>query len=163
MLPTSALVLSADGAVEGVLREAGGPGLVEPLFEGAALVGPVLVVVAGGDDGADAGQMRRMADGGEHLRGSDIGAAEHADFAVGVGEGGGPLDGVVAVVGFVLEGVPLALGGVAAAHVLHHDHEAAPRRRDGEIGAVVLVVGRALQEDRILAVAGGAGRCRRGA
>ena len=45
-----------------------------------------------------------------------------------MGQGGGPLDRVVAVVGLVLEGVPLALGGVAAAHVLHDDHVAA---RDG--------------------------------
>jgi len=77
--------VAANGAVEGVLREPGSPRLVKPLFERAALVGPVLVVIAGGDDGADSGEMRRMADGGEHLRGSDVRSAKHADFAVGVG------------------------------------------------------------------------------
>ena len=85
-----------------------------------------------------------MTDGGEHLRGTDIGSAEHADFAVGMGQRGRPLDGVVAVVDFVLEGVPLAFGGVAAAHIL--DDDEVTTRRGGEAeGGGVLVVGRALR------------------
>ena len=99
--------------------------------------------------------MGRVADGGEHLRGSDVGSAEHADFAVGVGKRGGPLDGVVAVVGLVLEGIPLALGGVAAADVLHDDEVSAGGGGAAEFGGVVLVIGRALEEDGIFAIAGG--------
>ena len=83
------------------------------------------MIVAGGDDGADAGKMRRMSDGGQHLRGADVGAATHADLAVGIGQRGRPLHRVVAVIRFVLEGVPLAVGGVAAADVLNDDDVAA--------------------------------------
>ena len=104
------------------------------------------MVVAGGDNGADSGEMGRVADGGEHLRGSDVGTAEHADFAVGVGERGGPFDGVVAVVGLVLEGIPLALRGVAAADILDDDEVATQGGATAEFNAVVFVVGRALEE-----------------
>ncbi len=50
------------------LGEERGPRFVEPLVEGAALVGPVLVIVAGGDNGAYSGQMGRMAYCRQHLR-----------------------------------------------------------------------------------------------
>ena len=46
LLPTIALVAFLDGAIRRVLRQPRGPRLVEPLLECAALVGPVLVVVA---------------------------------------------------------------------------------------------------------------------
>jgi hypothetical protein len=139
-----------------VLYEAAGPGLIEPLLECAALVGPVFVVVGGGDDGADAGEVGRFADGGEHLGCADVGAGEHADFSVGVRQGGGPFNGVVAVVGFVLEGVPLALGGVAAADVLSDDHEAVLDGFGAKGGEAVLVVGGADEEDVEGTITGGA-------
>ena len=42
--------------------------------------------------------------------------------------GRGPLDGVEAVLAFLLIGTELALGGVAATHVLHHHGVAAFQR-----------------------------------
>jgi hypothetical protein len=148
-----ACVVLAEG---GVLGEAAGPGLVEPLLECAALVGPVFVVVGGGDDGADAGEVGRVADGGEHLGCADVGAGEHADFAVGVRQSGGPFDGVVAVVGLVLEGVPFAFRVVAAADVLRDDDETVGDAFGAEGGEVVLVVGGAHEQDIEGTVAGGA-------
>jgi len=97
------------------------------LFKGAALVGPAVVIVAGGNHGTYTGEMRRMSRGGEHLRGTDVGTAEHANLAVGIRKGGDPLDGVVAVFGFVDEGIPVSLGGIAAANILD-DHDVAARR-----------------------------------
>ena len=144
-----------DRAIERVLREAGAPRLVEPLFECAALVGPVFVIVAGGDDGADAGEMRGMADGGEHLRGAYVGSAPHADFAVGGWQRGGPFDGVETVFSFVLEGIPLALGGIAAADILNDDEVSACGGAAAEFSTVVLVVGGALKERGELAFADG--------
>ncbi len=87
-----------------------------------------------------------MADGGEHQRSADVRSAEHANFAVRMRQRRGPLHRVVAVVHLVLEGVPLALGGVAAAHILDHDHEAARDSLAREVGAAVLVVGCALEQ-----------------
>ena len=114
------------------------------------------MVVAGGDNGADAGQMGRMGDGREQLRGSHIGAAEHADLAVGVGQGGGPLHGVVAVFDLMLEGIPFAFGGIAAAHILRHYHEAAQCAHATKGGGVALVVGCAGEQHREASVACGA-------
>ena len=93
--------------------------------------------------------MGRVRDRGEHLRGADVGAAGHADFAVRIGKSGGPFDSVVAVGDFVAEGVELAVGGVAAADVLH-DHDVAVRGDliGGCCGpADAFVVGRAHQDD----------------
>ena len=119
------------------------------------------MVVRCGDNGADAGEVRRVADGCEHLRSSHVGPAEHADFAVGIRQGGGPFDGVVAVVGLVFEGIPLALGGVAAAHILHDDQVAARGSCAAKVGCVVLVIGRALQQDWDICRRPRGGRCRR--
>src|SRR5450432_4859570 len=55
-------------AIQSILREARGPGFVEPLFERAALIGPAIVIVAGGHDRTDACKMGGMPGGGEHLR-----------------------------------------------------------------------------------------------
>ena len=99
--------------------------------------------------------MRWVADGCEHLRGSNVGPAEHADFAVRIRQRGSPFDGVVAVVGLVFEGIPLALGGVAAAHILHDDEVATRRGGAAKVGCVVLVIGRALQQRRVFAIARG--------
>ncbi len=141
--------------VEGVLRQPRTPRFVKPLFECATLIGPVLVVVRRGDDRADAGEMRWMADCGEHLRRAHVRSAEHADFAIGVRQSCRPLHRVVAVVDLVLEGVPLTLGGIAATDVLHDDHEASGDSMAREVGGIVLVIGRALQKDREGSFAGG--------
>ncbi len=95
--------------------------------------------------------MRRVLEGGEPLHGAGIGQAEGADAAVGPGLDGGPLDGVVAVRALVAVGLELALGGVAAAHVLEHDR-VAPRdrrsvRRVPLLGGV-LAVRRPVHQDR---------------
>ena len=131
-------------AAVGILSEPRDPGLIEPLLECSALVSPVLVIVTGSYNRADTRQMGRMADGGQHLRRTYVGTAEHTDLAVGVGQRGGPLDGVVAIFGLMLEGVPLALGSIATAHILRHDHEAALGCLAGKDGGVVLAIGRPL-------------------
>ena len=135
-----------------VFGQAGRPGLIEPLLERAALIRPAFVIVAGGDDRADAGEVRRISDGREHLRGADVAAAEHADFSVGVGKSGGPLDGVVAVVGLVDESVELAFGTVAAAGVFGDDDEAALCATDADAGFVAAIVRRAHEKDGEFAV-----------
>src|SRR5579863_7206256 len=106
--------------------ELSGPVLIEPLFERAAVIGPVRMVIAGCHGGHYAGEVRRLRDRGEHLRGADVGAAGHADFAIRIRKRSGPFDGVVAVGDLVPEGVELAVGGVTAADVLH-DHDVAVR------------------------------------
>ena len=135
-----------DGSIEGVLRQARRPRFVEPLFEGAALVSPSVVVIAGGDHGADARQVRRMGDGCQHLCRAHVGGAKHSNLAIGIRQRRGPLYRVVAVIGFVFEGVPLAFGRIAAANVLKDDDESACCRTNAEVHAVVLVVRRALQQ-----------------
>src|SRR6185312_2084373 len=130
-----------------VLRETGSPGFVEPLLERSALVGPVLVIVRRGHQRADASQMRWRGDGGQHLRRADIGAAEHSNFSVGIGQGGGPLNRVVAVAGLVHERRPVAARCVAPARVLN-DYNVTPLRSlVASIGAARLVVRSSLQED----------------
>ena len=79
-----------------------------------------------------------------------------------LGQRGGPFDGVVAVVGLVLEGIPLALGGVAAADILHDDEIATSGGGAAEVGGVVFVVGRALEEHGEFGRRRRGGRCRRG-
>src|SRR5579872_7208334 len=96
--------------------------------------------------------MWRIGDGGKHLRGADVAAAEHADFSVGVRKRGGPLDSVVAVVGLVDEGVELAFGAVAAASVFGDDDEAALGAANADAGFVAAVVGCADEEDWEFAV-----------
>ena len=91
----------------------------------------------------------------QHLGGANVRSAEHPDFAIGIRQRRRPLDRVITVVGFVLERVPLAFGGVAAAHVLKNDHKAARSALQAEIHAIVFVIRRALQQHRELAVGGG--------
>src|SRR6476661_10837052 len=52
----------------------------------------------------------------------------------------------------MLEGVPLAVGGVAAAHVLNDDDISSRRSFEAKSNSTALVVGRALQQHRELAV-----------
>ena len=87
-----------------------------------------------------------MGDGGEILRRAHVGAAEHADFAVRIGQCRGPLDGVVAVVSFIFEGIPFAFGGVSAADVLSDDDVAAGGGFQAKIHFAGFVIGRAHQQ-----------------
>src|SRR6201998_1226392 len=96
--------------------------------------------------------MGRTRDGSEQLRGTDVRAAEHADFAVRLRQGRGPFDGVVAVLRFVAEGIPLAFGGESSADVLNHDEIAASGRLHAKGARVVLVRGGALQQDGVFSV-----------
>ena len=132
-------------AVERILRQTGSPRLVEPLLEGPALVSPALVIVAGRDHRANAGEVRRMGDGGEHLGRTHVGPAKHPDFAVRVGKRRRPLHGVVAVVGFVQEWVPFAFGSIAAANILNEDHIPARGGFQAEPGSAVFVIGGPLE------------------
>ena len=68
-----------------------------------------------------------MGRGGGPLRVAEVGLARHAHAPVAPRPARRPLDGVVAVVDLVPEGVPLALGAVLAAHVLDDAGVAAPR------------------------------------
>jgi hypothetical protein len=99
--------------------------------------------------------MRRVRNGSQHLRGAHVRPAEHAHSSVGIRKSGGPLDGVISVIGLVLERVPLTLGGVAATHVLDYDDESASGAFEAEINVIVLVIGCALHENGKLAVGGG--------
>src|SRR5689334_12419092 len=93
-----------------------------------------------------------MCNGSQHLCCANIGAAKHSNSTVGVWQGCGPLDGVVAVVGFVFEGVPLAFGGIASAHVLNDDDVSARRASKTHAYFIVFVVGSPLQEHRKFAI-----------
>src|SRR5580658_5510111 len=143
-----------DLVCNGICRQAAGPRLVKPLFERATLIGPTVVVVACSLDGTNARQMRRMPEGREELRCSDIRGAEHANFAIRVGLSSDPLDRVVTILGFMKKGVPAAIRGVAATHILQEDDVAA---RCGALGKIDVItprgaaVGSALEEDRKLA------------
>ena len=97
-------------------------------------------------------QRWRLARGGLQLGGREVAATEHADAAVNLGQPRGPLHRIVAIVRLIVW-TSDAVGGVSAARVLDHDHEAASR--DGAESpcrvAIVLGVGRALQQRRVAA------------
>ena len=105
--------------------------MVEPLLEGATLVSPVFVIVAGSHDRANTGQMRRMRNRRQHLGRAHIRSAPHADFAVRIRQRRRPFHGVVTIVRFVLERVPLSVRGVAAADVLNDDDVSRRRSLEG--------------------------------
>ena len=90
---------------QGQLKQ--GPGDVEAKLEGAALVGPAVVVVGGGDVGRDGGQVRGLAGGAQPLGRAHVGRSDHTDPAAGPWLGGSPLHGVVAVVDVVDKAVEL--------------------------------------------------------
>ena len=96
--------------------------------------------------------MRRVRDRRKHLGCANIRSAKHSDFAIRIRQRCRPFDSVVPVIGLVLEGVPLALGRVAPAHIFKYDHISARRALQAKINAVVLVVRRALQQDRKFSV-----------
>ena len=155
------LVHAVDGRLVAQAPRAGeGDGDQRPgFFEGerprASFITPAVVVVGRGHRRHDRNQGRRLQRRRHPLRGPDIGEAVHADLAVGTGQLGRPLDGVVAVLGFVAEGIERALGGVLAAYVLDHDDVAVRGvelrwRIDVGLGRV-LVVGQAHEDDGIAA------------
>src|SRR5205807_5642809 len=82
--------------------------------------GPPVVVVGGCDSGGNGGAMRRARRGRLPLGSTDVGVAIHPHLPERPGLGGGPLDGVVAIVAVVPEGVELALGCITSTRVLDH-------------------------------------------
>src|SRR5215467_15338398 len=51
------VVLPFDQAIVGVVSEARSPIFIKPLRQGSALIGPILVIITGGDDRAYAREM----------------------------------------------------------------------------------------------------------
>ena len=114
------------------------------LERAARVIHPALVEVTGRRGGKRRHQMRRPRGREQILRRAEIGLPQRADLAVGVGKLGGPLDGIVAVRRFPRQWVVLvAVGGEAAARVLH-DHHVAVLDEDVDVPgapAQALVVG----------------------
>ena len=70
-------------------------------------------------------------------------------LAIGIGKCRCPLHGVISIIRFVQEGIPVTVRCVAPANILIDYHIAAERSLDTEVGGifVVLVVGSAFQND----------------
>ena len=56
------------------------------------------MVVTGGHDGRNTGEMGRMCDGGQHLRRTYVRSAEHPNFSVCTWQARGPFNSVVAII-----------------------------------------------------------------
>ncbi len=69
-------------------------------------------------------------------------------------KGSRPLYRVKAVVGLMLEWVPLAFGLVSSAHVLNHDHVTPRCRRVPEVRGILPVVGSPLKQNGKFAFSG---------
>jgi hypothetical protein len=110
-----------------VEREPRRPAGREGKRKGAAVVRPALVVLRRRHAGADRDEARRPGRRREQLRRARVGEPVHRDPAVGAWEARRPLHGVVAVLRFVNERVPLALRAEAAAAVLDDDDPALSR------------------------------------
>jgi hypothetical protein len=112
------------------------------------------MIIASRDHRADSRKMRRMRDGGEHLRSADVGAPRHADFAVRVRQRSSPFHSVVAIFRIVAKRIPLAFRCIAPANVLYDEDVAVAgyliRRRSRPTDA--FVVRRTHQDDRELSV-----------
>ncbi len=93
--------------------------MVEPLFERAALVCPVLVIIRRRYRRTDRRQVWRLCQRGQHLRRAYVRPAEHSHFSVCVRQRARPLDRVVPVFSFMLERIPFTFRLVPPAHVLH--------------------------------------------
>ena len=118
--------------------------------------GPLLRLEGGvdpGDAGDQAPQGRGPHDRGTPLCLRVIGPAEHPDLAGGSRQPCGPLHRVVAVVELLLARDELAVRGVPAADVLHHDHVAACGQQDRvgvhQVDVGVLVVRLPRQQHRV--------------
>ena len=109
---------------------------------------PVVVLLVG--DRHQALHVRAAQVGGQDLREAGVGDAEGADVAVAPGLRPEPLVCVVAVVGLVDVGPPLALRLVAAAAVLHDHGVAGGGEAHGPVDVALTLgaVGRADQEHR---------------
>ncbi len=83
----------------------------------------------------------------EHLRCTNVRSAKHSYLAIGIGQGGRPLHRVVAIIGFVFEGVPLAFRGIATANILKDDHKSARCSPNPKDQTVAFVIWCALQQD----------------
>ncbi len=86
-----------------------------------------------------------MSDRREHLGCPDIGTAKHTYLAVGVRQSRSPFDRIVAIVRFVLEGIPLPIGAIATTNVLDDDDVAPSCGLETEASGLALVVRSALQ------------------
>ena len=113
-------------------------------------------VVEARHPGNHAFQCGRLHHGGTPLRLGVVRASEHADLTVRAGEPGGPLNRVVAVLELLVARGELAVRGVAATDVLHHDDVAA-RSEEHRVGVHqvdvdVLVVRLSGQQHRVTTV-----------
>ncbi len=122
------------------------------MHERAVLVGPAVVILRRRYIGLNGNQVGRGRDGREHLRRAHVRAAEHADFAVGVGQAGGPLDGIVAILAFVAERIEFALRIEASASVLNDDDIAVGGHCRRRTSAARPIVRRALEQHGKLAL-----------
>ena len=154
--PAQRIAGRTNTATHGVFREARSPRFVEPLLECAALVGPAIVVVGRGVIGANSREMRRRGNGGQILRGPDVGTAKHSDLAIRIRKRRGPFHRVVTILRFELEGIPIAFRGVAAADILRDHHVTSRRGLQAELHVAFFVIRRAHQQHRELAVGFGA-------
>ncbi len=101
--------------------------------------------VGGGRGGERRPEMRRPRGREQVLGRAEIGLPHRAHPAIGAGELGGPLDGVVPILCLPGQGIVLVpIGGEAAARVLH-DHDVAALDEDIDVPgspAKALVVGK---------------------
>jgi hypothetical protein len=110
------------------------------------------VIIGRRDVGGNSRQMRWPGDRGEILRRTHVGAAEHPDLPVRIRKHSRPLHRVVTVLRFVLERIPFSLRCVSPPNVLCDDHIPAGRRLQANISVPSLVIWRACQQHRKLAV-----------
>jgi len=121
------------------------------LFEGATLVNPPVVVVAGRKTRTETREMGRMRGGSEHLSRANVRAAEHSDLAAGVRKRRNPLYCVVTIFGLMKKGIPFPFRAVAAADILDDNDVTARGTLVEELDVrtpAQFVVGGALEEDR---------------
>ena len=83
---------------------------------------------------------------GQHLRRSDVRAAEHADLPVRIGKRRRPFDGVVAVLRLVLERIELSLRVEPSTYVLLDDDIARRREIASLLPSAAPIVRRALEK-----------------
>src|SRR5712664_4566518 len=132
----------------GVLRQTRGPRFVEPLLERTTLIRPTIVIIRRRHVRPNSRKLRWLGDRRKKLRRTNVRPAKHADFSIGIRQGGGPLDGVVPVLRFILKGIPLAFRFKSPAHILRNHHIPARRCPQPESHAPRLVVGSAHQQHR---------------
>ena len=120
--PEKSVCVFLHAALKRILCQPRRPGFAEPLFEGAALVRPSIVVIGSGHDRKNSGQVRRLCHSGKHLGRADVGSAKHSYLAIGIRQGRSPFHRVISVSRFMFEGVPLAFGRKTSSDILNHGH-----------------------------------------